>query len=500
MRYLNFYLLFFFLMPLQSFALTVKQGGLSSSTTHPTISACVEASSSALTPTYAYSWTTGVELVTTNTGYKYGISYKAFTFERIQCSDHNSLSCSQRQFTCTAYPIGEAVWPEPADCPEAGSIQRLTTVINGKMVDGVFVEDDQAALDDRHFSGNYYDGDNCKYSPSYGGSETESNSSCGPFKDGSIRCSQDLFSVGLVDDPSVIPANNPPTFLQDDTQSPETDRSKDNRQNTVNETSLDPVTEMLPDGSTQKTETTVTTENRGNGTVVVETSDTTTIVDTDGITKQQTVTTTTTTNPDGSETTVITTDYSFTQHPQTVFTVSNDGDSVTNSYVIGQTIEGNTKQTIVRDENGKIVSQSTEENDSEARKAQVKSEAEEAKDDKCSASPNSPECFEGEFKKTDKGSFPSASEVGSAQWNYDQAVTELNDLFADIQTQVDDKLGLTLTGGSSTVEGDSLSWSGEEYSSGGGILNLINWFDFMNISTLVLLGAALFAFMILTDR
>lgn len=389
----------------------------------------------------------------------------------------------------------------PDNCPEAGSIQRITTIINGKKVNGSFVEDDPDALDDRHFSGKYYDASNCLYMPSYGGSTIKKGTGdCGPFQDGSVRCSQDIFSVGQVDDPSVIPANNPPTFLQDDTQLSEDDRSTDTRQNAIQETTLDPVVETLPDGTIQKTETTITTETRGDGIVVSEQTDVTTIVDSEGITKQQTVTTTTTTNPDGSQTVVEDTHYSFTQHPQTVFTVTDDGDNVTNSLIIGQTVEGNTKQTTVRDADGNIVSQSTEENNAEQKKAEQEGE----KDQVCKDNPDSEECADDvkpvEFETTEKGKFPGDEEAGSAFAKFNAAKEELSTTVTDIKAEIENKLSVSLSQGGTSVDSDPLLYRGDQVSSGGPVANLIKWFDFMSIGTLVLLAAAFYAFWTLLER
>lgn len=205
----------------------------------------------------------------------------------------------------------------PSDCPETGTVVRMTIPTTGSIVDGVFVSDDGSPFDYRNGS---YDG--CGYAPTY---MYESSENTQP--DYEYACSDDGQCIIIVNmaatgeesaNDSSIPSATPLADL-------ETEVNEPGPQPETTETVYhEPTTEILPDGTVVDVESHTTTTVRGAGTDTVETEEQTVFKQSDGVVKTETKTTIEKTHSDGSKTVTEDVSYSYTGHGG-VYTVMDNG-------------------------------------------------------------------------------------------------------------------------------------------------------------------------------
>lgn len=280
--------------------------------------------------------------------------------------------------------------PPPSDCPEAGTPKRVATAVNGTYENGVFREDiPEGGL--RIEIGGSVSAGGCGYAVSTDGSVAA---------DEQVKCSSEgqcfrivtYVSTGESQEPAADEAWSSVVGDPESTVSDEQDLKSDTRETRSTTTATDPVTENL-NGKEVTSQTTTTTETRGDGSVVETQDDVTTVTQSDGITRTDTVTTVTTTNVDGSSTVQTTNNISYTQHPQTIYNIDNSTNRVTVSSAPGTSASSTSTTTDNFSPDGTRTSSETTQGSLDGDQAAQDAAEEAEEEETCQETGNCPESY-----------------------------------------------------------------------------------------------------------
>lgn len=402
----------------------------------------------------------------------------------------SSVNYRFKKYPC-GFPYAACDFGVPSpDCPDEGAVKRVSTMLSGYMKDGVYHEDiPPGGL--RITIGGATSVNGCGFAvplPGGIGDGVDENSQikCAPNKDGKRGICfrfQNLVATGQALEPAQDAAS---TYLIGDPEYPkEETASTDTRESSVTKTSSDPVTEQVGD-KTVTTKTDITTETRGDGSVVETQEDQTIVTQSDGITKTVTETTTTTTNADGSQTVETTTNTSFTQHPQNIYNIDNSTSRVTQNTVPGSSASQTSTSTRNIDSNGNVTSQTETagpiQGDSSVKEEQEAQENGE-EEQTCETNPLMDKCID-DFTETEPGTFPDISA------KITEAKSDFESNWQAIKSEASSKLGFTLSGGG-TLQDHVVNIRGIEGDIG--ITRWVPYFDEFGLSALIMAGAALYS-------
>lgn len=375
--------------------------------------------------------------------------------------------------------------PDPVNnCPEFGTVKRVSKLINGSMVDGVFVpKSDDGVTTIEIGGGGVVDG--CGYAVPAGdnavGFDADKDISCKPSSAGPMCYRfENMIATGELASP--LP-DGPSTEISD-SENPVEDGAAKTQLETTSDKVVGDVTVTDMAGVSSKTQTTTETLVKEKGAVVVDSQETSVVTVSDGIYRTVTTTVNTLDFPDGTQQVITDTNTAYTQTPKTIFNIDKSTGTTNITVQGGSSADYSVTETKDYDADGNETGSKTEESGSGDGEAEEEKESEE-----CKADPE--KCKEDEFSKTQKGSFDLIALAAAM----DDAEGEYREYVEILQGEVEEKIGIQFSGGSGSIDSNVINVRGAT-----GDIGLTKWIPFLDdfgLAALILFLAAMYSAYIL---
>lgn len=380
--------------------------------------------------------------------------------------------------------------PEPENnCPEYGTVKKVSKLINGTIKDGTFIPRDPNEETTIEIGGGS-SVDGCGYAVPVGenipeGMDTSSEIDCIHQGEGESRVlmcfkHQNMIATGELLAPADGEVNS---FVPTEDNDYSEGGSKTLLEDEEDHAQTPETTVTDPDGTQVKTSSTVDTLVKDKGARVLDSESTSVITETNGIQKTVTTTVTEVVFPDGTKEVVTDKKTAYTQTPQTIFNIDKSSGNVSITNVAGSSASTTEKTTDTYDSEGNKTGSKTETSQSGEGEAE-----EEQQQDQCEVNPD--ECEEAEFTEAEKGEY---DQSGVDQLRAEKEA-ELRAKMEEVEDQLRDAFEFSLTGNTGDISGHSITWRGQTQAQGN---NVVKWFDLINMGNLIMLIAGLVALFIM---